>query len=47
MSNLAHVDQQLRMERDQAERRVEQLAEALQALTGVSALRGEDVPHEV
>ena len=45
MSNLAHVVQRLRKERDQAQRRVEQLDGALQALTGVGALRGEDVPH--
>ena len=39
MSNLAHVVQQLRNERDQAQRRVEQLDEALKALSGVGALR--------
>jgi hypothetical protein len=40
MPNLAHVVQQLRKERHQAQRRVEQLDEALKTLTGVGALRG-------
>jgi hypothetical protein len=38
MSNLAHVVQELRNERDQAQRRVEQLDEALKAPSGVDAL---------
>ena len=40
MSNLANVVQQLRKERDQAQRRIEQLDEALKALGGLSPLRG-------
>jgi hypothetical protein len=40
MPNLAHVVQQLRKERDQAQQRVEQRDEALKALTGISAARG-------
>lgn len=35
MSNLANVVQQLRKERDLAQRRIEQLDEALKALTGL------------
>jgi hypothetical protein len=45
MSNLAHVVQELRKERDQAQRRVEQLDEALKALTGISAVRGTTTRH--
>jgi hypothetical protein len=40
MSNLAHVVQQLRKERNQAQRRIEQLDQALKALTGLGGLRG-------
>jgi hypothetical protein len=40
MSNLAHVVQQLRKERNQAQTRIEQLDEALKALTGLSGVRG-------
>lgn len=40
MSNLVRVVRQLRAERDQALRRVEQLDEALGALTGVSGAVG-------
>ena len=40
MSNLAHVVEQLKKERNQALRRIEQLDEALKALGGVGALRG-------
>jgi len=36
MSNLAHVVQQLRKERNQAQTRIEQLDEALKALTGLT-----------
>jgi len=39
MSNLGNVVEQLRQERDQAQRRVEQLEEALKVLSGVGALR--------
>lgn len=39
MANLASVVQQLKVERDQAQRRLEQLDQALQALGGVSGLR--------
>jgi hypothetical protein len=39
MTNLATVVQQLRKERDQAQRRIEQLDEALKALTGVAGRR--------
>jgi hypothetical protein len=35
MSNLAKVVQRLKEERDQAQRRIEQLDEALKALTGL------------
>ena len=35
MSNLAKAVQQLRQERDQAKKRIEQLDEALKALTGL------------
>jgi hypothetical protein len=45
MSNLARVVQHLRKERDQAQRRVEQLGEALKALTGIGALRGTTTRH--
>jgi len=37
MSNLAHVVQQLRKERNQAVRAIKQLDEALKALSGVGA----------
>jgi len=37
MSNLAQVVQQLRKERNQAQTRIEQLDEALKALSGVGA----------
>ncbi|MFY9908565.1 MAG: hypothetical protein WCF22_17560 [Candidatus Sulfotelmatobacter sp.] len=40
MTNLATVVQQLRKERDQARKRVEQLDQALEALTGVGGIRG-------
>jgi hypothetical protein len=40
MSNLAHVVQQLRKERNQAQTRIEQLDEALKALTGLTRVRG-------
>jgi hypothetical protein len=46
MSNLAGVVQQLREERDQAQRRVEQLDAALKALSGVGTLRGTTKRHE-
>jgi len=39
MTNLASVVQQLRKERDQVEKRVEQLDQALEALSGVAGLR--------
>lgn len=39
MSNLATVVQQLRKERDQAQKRIEQLDEALRALTGLDGVR--------
>ena len=39
MSNLAHVVQQLRKERNQAQTRIEQLDEALKALTGLTGVR--------
>jgi hypothetical protein len=39
MSNLTKVVQQLRQERDQAQRRIEQLDEALRALTGLDGFR--------
>jgi hypothetical protein len=39
MANLASVVQQLKMERDQLQRRLEQLDQALQALGGLSGLR--------
>jgi len=39
MSNLARVVQQLRKERDQAQRRVEQMDEALKALAPIGAPR--------
>jgi len=45
MSNLAHVVQQLRKERDQAQRRVEQMDAALKALSGIGALRGTITRH--
>jgi hypothetical protein len=38
MSNLAKVVQQLRQERDQAQKRIEQLDEALKALTGLDGI---------
>jgi hypothetical protein len=37
MSNLSKVVQRLKKERDQAQRRIEQLEEALKALTGLAA----------
>ena len=40
MANLAKVVQQLRRERDQAQRRIEQLDEALRALGGLGGSRG-------
>ena len=39
MGNLASVVQQLKMERDQLQRRLEQLDQALQVLGGLSGLR--------
>jgi hypothetical protein len=45
MSNLAHVVQQLRKQRNQALRSIEQLDEALKALSGVGALRGTTTRH--
>jgi|GEM_PF-605786 len=45
MSNLAHVVQQLTKERNQAQQRVEQLNDALKALTAVSAVRGTAARH--
>jgi len=39
MSNLANVVGQLRKERDQAQKRIEQLDKALKALTGVTTPR--------
>jgi hypothetical protein len=47
MSNLVKVVQQLRAERDQAQRKIEQLDEALTALTGVSRGRGGTKFHHV
>jgi hypothetical protein len=47
MSNMAHVVQQLRKERDQAQRGVEQLDEALKALSGVGALHTTTSRHAV
>ena len=46
MSNLAHVVQQLRKERNQALRSIKQLDEALKALSGVGALRGTTTRHD-
>jgi hypothetical protein len=43
MSNLAKVVQQLRKERDQAQRRIEQLDGALKALATLSGVRGTTV----
>ncbi len=40
MTNLTKVVQQLKTERDQAQRRVDQLNEALKALGGFVGLRG-------
>jgi len=45
MSNLAHVVQQLRKERNQALRTIEQLDEALKALSGVGSLRATTTRH--
>jgi len=45
MSNLAHVVQQIKKERNQAQRRIEQLDNALKALTGVGALRATATRH--
>lgn len=39
MSNLTKVVQRLKEERDQAQRRIEQLDEALKALTGLGDVR--------
>jgi hypothetical protein len=39
MTNLATVVQQLKKERDQSQKRIEQLDQALKALTGVSTMR--------
>jgi len=39
MANLASVVQQLKVERDQAQRRLKQLEQALQALDGLDGLR--------
>jgi len=41
MPNLANVIRRLRTERDQGRKRIEQLDEALKALTGVGALNKE------
>jgi len=40
MSNLANVVQQLQKERNQAQRRIEHLDEALKALAGLGGVRG-------
>ena len=40
MSNLANVVQQLKKERDQAQRTIEQLDSALKALSGLDGVRG-------
>jgi hypothetical protein len=40
MSNLAHVGHQLKEERDQAQRKIEQLDQALKAPSGLNGLRG-------
>lgn len=40
MSNLANIVQQLKKERDQAQRTIEQLDSALKALSGLDGLRG-------
>jgi len=40
MSNLAHVVQQLKKERDQAQRKTEQLDQALKALSSLGGLLG-------
>ena len=40
MANLAKVVQQLKQERDQAQRRIEPLDEALKALGGLGGVRG-------
>ena len=40
MSNLANVVQQLRKEKDQAQRKIEQIEEALKALSGFGDIRG-------
>ena len=42
MSNLANVVQQLRKEREQAQKRIEHLDEALKALTGLGGVRKTD-----
>lgn len=47
MSNLVKVVQQLRIERNQAQKRIEQLDEALKALTGVRRGRGGTKLHRV
>ena len=39
MTNLATVVQQLKKERSQSQKRIEQLDQALKALTGVSTMR--------
>lgn len=40
MANLANVVQQLKQERDQAQRRIDQLDEALTALAGLGVVHG-------
>ena len=40
MTNLGYVVQQLRRERVQTQKRIEQLDQALEALTGVNTVRG-------
>ena len=45
MSNLANVVQQLRQERDQAQKRIEQLDEALKALTEPNGVRSTEGRH--
>jgi len=45
MSKLAHVVEQLKKERDQAQRRVKQLDEALRALSGAGALHTSPSRH--
>jgi len=45
MSTLANVVHELRMERNQAQRKIEQIDEALKALTGSSGVRGARATH--